>query len=233
MALIVLSFAFLQSLLPLAIFIALFFILQPFHKRKEPSYKSIILPLIILAVQVMIVYLYVDVWFFFELLLLPLYAFFYIALNKSAINIYLSNKNYALKVIMSVVVVLFLVLHMFPYGISYRVKLSFFLPKCKTVINEVEQGKYLLGQSYEKNGLKFSINEKLPLKVVFVFKAGVVDNWVGLVYDPSRFVEKTKEFKLNSPSWNDKRFEDVKGLFGGDMYDCNLIEESWYICSFT
>jgi hypothetical protein len=173
-------------------------------------------------------------WFGLGLLLaFALYIFAYIVLNMSTITIFFAKKRYTLKIAMFLVLVSFFLLQMFAYQISYRFKLAIFFPKCKAIIAEIEEGKFRLGGEYEKKGLRFKIEKDLPLKVVFVFNSGIIDNWVGLVYDPSRFVERTKELKPNFSNWNDKEYETVKKLFGGDMFNCNLIEESWYICSFT
>ena len=61
----------------------------------------------------------------------------------------------------------------------------------------------------------------------------MVDNWVGLVYDPSGAVMKANEFKRDWSNWNDPNLRTIKGLFHGDLFRAKKLKGHWYICSFT
>lgn len=71
-----------------------------------------------------------------------------------------------------------------------------------------------------------------PLRAVFP-QWGIMDNWWGIIYDPSGFVEEANKFKSDWSNWDDPELQKVKKLFGGDMVKCDKLEEGWYLCSFT
>ena len=56
-----------------------------------------------------------------------------------------------------------------------------------------------------------------PLRVVFVQPAGVLDNWVGIVYDPTGIVINARQFKDDWSNWNDPALKEVRQMFGGDL----------------
>jgi hypothetical protein len=53
--------------------------------------------------------------------------------------------------------------------------------------------------------------------VAFVWYRGVIDNWVGLVYDPEDNLDRNY-----SP-----------GMFGGELVGVNRISRGWFLCLFT
>lgn len=72
-----------------------------------------------------------------------------------------------------------------------------------------------------------------PLRIAFVWPGGIIDNWIGVVYDPSGFVMKCREFERSGSNWDDPSLRKGRELFGGDMFYCRQLEEGWYLCSFT
>jgi hypothetical protein len=56
-----------------------------------------------------------------------------------------------------------------------------------------------------------------PLRVAFVW-GGLVDNWVGTIYDPDNVILDATRFEK---------------LFGGDMLWCQRLWENHYFCGFT
>ncbi len=63
---------------------------------------------------------------------------------------------------------------------------------------------------------KFPNNET---RVAFPNGAGVIDNWCGVVWDPTGLVGT-----INEKS---------KGFFGGDLIKVRHIKEFWYVACFT
>ena len=63
-----------------------------------------------------------------------------------------------------------------------------------------------------------------PGKHAFFWQRGVVDNWAGVIHDPSGTLGKIKD-----PSRNGN----LSLIFGGTYYDCQYMGEGWYICWFT
>ncbi|MCP3869059.1 MAG: hypothetical protein GY703_13345 [Gammaproteobacteria bacterium] len=56
-----------------------------------------------------------------------------------------------------------------------------------------------------------------PKRLVFSW-GGIIDNWIGVVFDPTDGVAQPDRHK---------------GLFGGDLVSCQRMTENYYICSFT
>lgn len=63
------------------------------------------------------------------------------------------------------------------------------------------------------------------MKVAFVTRPGVTDNWAGIVYDPSDIVRLAKGHDGTHPG--------VQELFGGDLVACWRLVRHYYMCSFT
>lgn len=68
------------------------------------------------------------------------------------------------------------------------------------------------------------VDDRQPFRVAFQFN-GLLDNWRGIVYDPTELVEEADgSGPLRYP---------VKRLFGGDLVECLALEDSFYYCTFT
>ena len=72
-----------------------------------------------------------------------------------------------------------------------------------------------------------------PLRVVFVQPGGVLDNWVGIVYDPTGIVINARQFKDDWSNWNDPALKEVRQMFGGDLRWVEPLGGPWYRCTFT
>jgi len=79
----------------------------------------------------------------------------------------------------------------------------------------------------------YKIEPGPPVRVAFVWQAGVTDNWVGLVYDPTDLVMRANEFKADWSNWKDPALAPVKRLFGGDLLRARRLQDHWYLCVFT
>lgn len=61
------------------------------------------------------------------------------------------------------------------------------------------------------------VDEGPPVRVAFVW-GGILDNWVGAIYDPHHVILDAKRYEK---------------LFGGDMLGCERLWDSYYFCGFT
>ncbi len=71
-----------------------------------------------------------------------------------------------------------------------------------------------------------------PVRVALIW-AGFLDNWVGIIYDPTGEVLKSNDLKRDYSNWNDPKLAPVKELFGGDMQSAEHLWGDWYFCGFT
>lgn len=78
----------------------------------------------------------------------------------------------------------------------------------------------------------YIIDKGPPVRIAFIWD-GMVDNWIGIVYDPSGEVLRANSFKRDWSNWKDPQLEQVKGLFGGDLFRTRRLWKHWYFCSFT
>lgn len=89
------------------------------------------------------------------------------------------------------------------------------------------------GTPMESRYAEYEIEPGPPVRVAFMWQAGVTDNWVGLVYDPTGFVMTANQFKRDWSNWKDPALEPVKRLFGGDIVKARHLKDNWYLCVFT
>ena len=69
-----------------------------------------------------------------------------------------------------------------------------------------------------------------PVRVAFQFGTGLLDNWSGLVYDPSAGVSAIPDPGDLSIQSRPHR---LRGLFGGDIVRCRPLRNKIFDCSFT
>ena len=68
--------------------------------------------------------------------------------------------------------------------------------------------------SFEKQTRDCEIDEGPPVRIAFYWQRGVIDNWVGLVYDPTGGVMKANEFKSDWSNWEDASLKEGRGCSG-------------------
>lgn len=82
----------------------------------------------------------------------------------------------------------------------------------------------------EDGGVTYSVDLGPPIRIAFN-PAGMLDNWSGIIYDPTGDVMLADGFdpvtgKFAAP-------DKVAKLFEGDLVDCRHLWGSYYHCSFT
>lgn len=82
-------------------------------------------------------------------------------------------------------------------------------------------------------GLPFIVDAGPPARIAFMAPGGVIDNWTGIVYDPSGEVLQANTFAADWSNWDDAALATVKSLFGGDLYRCEHLKGPFYRCFFT
>lgn len=82
----------------------------------------------------------------------------------------------------------------------------------------------------EDDGVIYSTDLGPPVRVAFN-PAGILDNWSGIIYDPTGDVMKAKGFDPKTSKFYAP--ERITKLFGGDLVDCRHLWGDYYQCSFT
>ncbi len=91
-----------------------------------------------------------------------------------------------------------------------------------------------LVKGWQKDGtIDYFVEVGPPMRVAFRQPGGILDNWQGVVYDPSDGVLRANAFRADFSNWNDPALRDVKHLFGGDLQRCTHLRGHFYRCWFT
>lgn len=83
-----------------------------------------------------------------------------------------------------------------------------------------------------QHGISYRIDHGPPTRVVFPQPGGILDNWDGIVHDPTGAVASATGWQQGIAG----RFSapaNVRALFGGDLVGCERIEGAFYRCWFT
>jgi hypothetical protein len=59
-----------------------------------------------------------------------------------------------------------------------------------------------------------------PERFAFYWQRGIIDNWAGVVHDPTGEIMNLGR-------------DDIRLLFGGVIYKCEPLGDGWYLCWFT
>lgn len=86
------------------------------------------------------------------------------------------------------------------------------------------------GQHRSERGITFIADRGPPLRVAFN-PEGILDNWSGIVFDPSQDVVNAAPF--DPASGNGGARQSITSLFGGDLVRCRRLGGSYFFCSFT
>lgn len=70
-----------------------------------------------------------------------------------------------------------------------------------------------------------------PLRIAFVQPGGIIDNWEGIVYDPSGAVRAATGWKNAAGQFSAP--PEVVRLFGGDLVKCRPVIDQYFRCWFT
>ncbi|RJF93713.1 hypothetical protein [Sphingomonas cavernae] len=69
-----------------------------------------------------------------------------------------------------------------------------------------------------------------PVRVAFVTNPGFLDNWSGIVFDPTGKVELARGWDASGQFYAPTN---ITGLFSGDVVECSPLIDAYYYCSFT
>jgi hypothetical protein len=81
----------------------------------------------------------------------------------------------------------------------------------------------------ENDGVTFIVDYGPPVRIAFN-PDGFLDNWAGIIFDPTGDVMQADGFDKNGKFAAPDR---ITKLFGGDLVECRALIGSYYKCSFT
>jgi len=131
-------------------------------------------------------------------------------------------------------------------GISYgtdlvkdlglRLRFQRLKPAYSEIIEKINSGE-MTGEGTHL-GIRYESETDPVLRVSFSW-GGIIDNWYGIIYDPSgkimRINESDFKFTDQDPGTpkDDKELGKIRMVFGGVLYKAERLGDHWYLCWFT
>jgi hypothetical protein len=106
-------------------------------------------------------------------------------------------------------------------------------PQFRIIVDQLKKSAPLKGGRHMYQSTPYIVEPGPPLRVAFPRPGGILDNWCGIVYDPSGEVLKARQFKSDYSNWDDPSLQHVKQLFGGDLKYSVHLRGHFYRCWFT
>jgi hypothetical protein len=103
-------------------------------------------------------------------------------------------------------------------------------PTYRSIAERVSAGTHL--SASDTAGIRLVLDAGPPLRVAFKQPGGIIDNWEGVVYDPTGAVGAATGWRDGVPG-NYSAPVRVRALFGGDLVACRHVRASFYRCWFT
>jgi hypothetical protein len=88
------------------------------------------------------------------------------------------------------------------------------------------------GKDGEANGVRYTVDAGPPLRIAFPQPGGLLDNWEGVVWDPTGIVRSATGWR-NGIGGDYTASTEAKALFGGDLVACRHVAGYFYRCWFT
>jgi hypothetical protein len=134
------------------------------------------------------------------------------------------SKEFKQKRLFSNLLIPIISIFLFLNNVDDKIALNIELNKAKSKLEKV-----LKEEKYDTKGIYIENN-----LYAFTYFSGVVDNWAAIIYDDSGMLENGIIIIENNENYMDiEIYQEIKKLFGGDLYSIKRLEENWYLCLFT
>ena len=108
-----------------------------------------------------------------------------------------------------------------------------FKPTYSEIVDKLNSGKMPHEGRHRKINYK---SETDPVFRVAFSWGGMIDNWYGIVYDPSGNIMRFNDSDPRFPDQGQKDDEElnkIRMIFGGVLYKVEKLSNHWYMCWFT
>ena len=108
-----------------------------------------------------------------------------------------------------------------------------FKPTYSEIVDKLNSGKMPHEGRHRKINYK---SETDPVFRVAFSWGGMIDNWYGIVYDPSGKILRCNESDPRFPDqdpMDDEELNKIRMIFGGVLYKVEKLSDHWYMCWFT
>lgn len=80
--------------------------------------------------------------------------------------------------------------------------------------------------------VEYIVDEGPPVRIAFP-QGGILDNWHGIVFDPSDAVAQATGWNHDGGTVQFTAPPGIREVFGGDLVSCRHLQGHYYSCSFT
>jgi hypothetical protein len=115
---------------------------------------------------------------------------------------------------------------------QFRHRFARFAPQYLAIAAELERAG-ATARDGERRGIRFVVDHGPPLRVAFPQPGGILDNWEGVVYDPTGTVRAARGWTSVQGRQEFTAPASVRRLFGGDLVECEPVRDAFYRCWFT
>lgn len=115
------------------------------------------------------------------------------------------------------------------HSLTEYIRFSWYRTSYDRIVSHIDQQPLTDGLDHDED-IDFILDPGPPRRVAFIWPGGLMDNWCGIVFDPTNDVLKINQQGLWSDEW---RASYITKLFGGDMTSCRTISTPYYMCCFS
>ncbi len=196
--------------------------------RLLPKIAAVWLSLFILA-GLLGLYLFHGFDFVSPLLLGILWLFGVVLALGLLVSLFDSERRIRRLICLLLVAASFPTFYFYGYDISFYSYFYWHKSQYEAVIAQVNSSTDCQSLLLDKFRTRVDCNS--PRRVAIPMPGGIIDNWVGIVYDPTGLVMQAN--KVPMADLKNPKYAYVVGLFGGDMISARHLFGHWYVCSFT
>ena len=115
---------------------------------------------------------------------------------------------------------------------QFRRRFERLAPSYATIVRQLESGAVPVRDGTSAD-IRFLADSGPPVRVAFPQTNGILDNWEGVIYDPSGAVLSAGQFGSAGSTPAFSAPPEVRRLFGGDLVACERVRDAYYRCWFT
>jgi hypothetical protein len=142
-----------------------------------------------------------------------------------------ATRAIALKNVCVIIIVgiLFFPLAKIGNSLTERIRFSWYRASYDHIVSHIDEWP-LTDEAHHEADVDFILDPGPPRRIAFIWPGGIIDNWCGIIFDPTSNVLNINKLVLWSYEW---RTSYLTKLFDGDMTSCRTVAIPYYMCCFT